>query len=206
MPKKSAIKRQFAPDRACVQCGAIMTIRRWEKPNEHLRRRHCSQKCAGASQSRDPASVLAANLAGISSRGCWEWIGHRDPRGYGRFCVKASREVLAHRLAWVVHRGPIPDGMHVLHHCDNPPCCNPDHLYLGTNADNVRDRVERDRGQRLTGETNPKARLTEDQVRAIRRDLRSQSAIAATYGIVQGTVSAIKRRRAWRHVASEDGQ
>jgi hypothetical protein len=91
--------------------------------------------------------------------------------------------VQAHRVAYQLANGAIPAGKHVLHMCDNPICCNPAHLYLGTNADNVRDRVERSRTP---------VKLTPDQVTAIRADRRTQYAIAAEYGVNQSQISRIK--------------
>lgn len=73
----------------------------------------------------------------IAPSGCWEWLGARDPRGYGRFQAEGHKR--AHRAAWALFRGPIPAGLLVCHHCDNPPCCNPDHLFVGTMSDNIRD-------------------------------------------------------------------
>jgi len=73
---------------------------------------------------------------------CWEFEGHRNRDGYGSFFVNGERDQ-AHRWAWRVANGPIADGLHVRHMCDNPPCCNPNHLELGTHADNMRDRHER---------------------------------------------------------------
>ena len=90
---------------------------------------------------------------------CWEWVGTRDPKGYGRIYVPAhlsswlrdgdglSGGVYAHRIAWRIARGPIPRGMNVLHHCDNPPCTRPSHLYVGSQLDNARDRVRRGRSK-----------------------------------------------------------
>ena len=70
---------------------------------------------------------------------CWEWRGNRDVDGYGRF--RWNYEMFgAHRVAWELAHGPVPAGMLVLHRCDNPPCCNPDHLWLGTNVENIADR------------------------------------------------------------------
>lgn len=77
-------------------------------------------------------------------RGCWEWTGHKTRNGYGRVKVR-GRRVLVHRLAFEVVHGEVPEGLRVLHHCDNPPCWRPDHLYAGTAADNKRDELERGR-------------------------------------------------------------
>lgn len=78
----------------------------------------------------------------ITDRGCWEWNAAREKSGYGR-CSKPGK--YAHRMAWLAFRGEIPSGMWVLHSCDNPPCCNPDHLWLGTPADNVHDSMRKGR-------------------------------------------------------------
>lgn len=74
------------------------------------------------------------------SEGCWEWRGARHPRlGYGKFSVSRNTNIPAHRAAWLFEHGEIPQGMRVLHKCDNPPCVRPDHLFLGTQTDNMRD-------------------------------------------------------------------
>lgn len=92
------------------------------------------------------AERLAAGLIRMPN-GCLEWTGMADSRGYGRISVH-SRIRLTHRVAWELLRGPIPDGLNVLHHCDNPPCCDTEsHLFLGTNADNAADREAKSRGQ-----------------------------------------------------------
>lgn len=75
---------------------------------------------------------------------CWNWVGCRDHNGYGRVGGRGGR--YAHRYAWTIFNGVIPDRLQVLHHCDNPPCCNPEHLWLGTHRDNMRDRDEKGRG------------------------------------------------------------
>lgn len=81
-----------------------------------------------------------------SGDGCWEWQGYRLPRGYGHFASSS-----AHRRSWELTNGPIPEGRWVLHHCDNPPCVRPDHLYAGTASDNAQDRERRGRGNHPTG-------------------------------------------------------
>lgn len=128
------------------------------------------------------------------TEGCWEWLGTRWANGYGRIGDKK-----AHRIAWERANGrPIPTGMLVCHRCDNPPCVNPAHLYLGTHRDNVRDRMERERGQRGTDVNT--AKLTEEQVHEIRaRCDRGEvhRTVAADFGISQVMVSLIARRKSW---------
>jgi len=131
--------------------------------------------------------------------GCWIWQRCRGRDGYGtiKFAKKMCR---AHRLSWQHHYGPIPKNKFVLHTCDNPPCINPSHLFLGTNMDNARDKIVKGRGADLKGEMNGFAKLTATDVLAIRRDMRLQREIAADYGIGQPNVSGIKNRKSWAHV------
>lgn len=143
---------------------------------------------------------------------CLAWTGCVDRDGYGE-TGGALGERKAHRTAWVLAHGPIPDGMSVLHRCDNPPCCAAAHLFLGTPKDNMRDRHAK--GRYATGpahhwssrpetvrrgERHPAARLTDAQVREIRAiyvDRRGeQSRLARKYGVCQGTIWRIVRNAA----------
>lgn len=83
----------------------------------------------------------------VTAPGCWEWTGTKDKHGYGRVRVD-QRKARAHRVAWEAFKGEIPAGLHVLHRCDNPGCVNPEHLFLGTHGDNMRDREAKGRGNR----------------------------------------------------------
>ncbi len=132
---------------------------------------------------------------------CILWTGARQTDGYGSRKVN-GKTWLAHRWAWTVKNGPIPKGLIVCHSCDNPPCCNPDHLSLGTDADNKRDSVAkgRHRWPVFLGEHHPAAALTAEQVRMIRSDKRSQRLIAAAYGISQSHVSDIRAGKKWSHL------
>lgn len=128
------------------------------------------------------------------SSDCWVWTGychHRD--GYGHFSVK-SKHVRSHRMSYELAYGPIPNGLGVLHTCDNPPCVRPDHLFLGDQRVNLQDCARKNR----LG--FPAYKLTEDKVRAIRKDPRIQIEIAKEYNIAQHTVSMVKLRRIWKHV------
>lgn len=131
---------------------------------------------------------------------CWEWTGGLSDKGYGTLHDTDRRVVKAHRKAFqLAHGEPVPDDRDVLHHCDNPPCCRPDHLYLGSNADNMADKVER--GRQPRGEGNTVVVLTEEQVLDIRarfsRRKRNGAALAREFGVAKRTVYDIVERRTW---------
>jgi hypothetical protein len=129
---------------------------------------------------------------------CWNWLGAKTSRGdYGIYWWEGRTHV-AHRIAYFLEHGewPIP---HCLHICDNGLCCNPKHLYAGTQADNNRDRDERGRGAR--GERSGASKLTTEQILAIRSDSRTTRVIADEYGIDYGHVGRIKRYEKWAHIA-----
>ena len=129
--------------------------------------------------------------------GCLEWQGYRFPDGYGQIRGNYPyRLERTHRVAWEAAFGPIPDGKCVLHHCDNPPCCNSEHLFLGTRGDNAADMVAK--GRNAKGEKNGQAKLTQALAVAIRMDTRSQRGIAAAYGVGRGTIRAVLCGRTWK--------
>jgi len=135
---------------------------------------------------------------------CWEWKASvTKSNGYGQFGID-RRTVGAHRVAYFLGTGEQPTGLHVLHQCDNKRCCNPAHLFLGTQQDNSDDYAAKGFGPNLghdqVGQRNGNARLTENEVRAIRASDDIQRIIAARYGITQVMVSRIKLRKAWRQV------
>lgn len=121
--------------------------------------------------------------------GCWEWTGFRNDSGYGIYGKPAKR---AHRIAYELAKGPIPDGLEICHRCDNPPCCNPAHLWAGTHLQNFRDMAKKERSglRKLTGE----------QVAAIRLDTRPLKQIAADYGMHFSAIAYAKRGGTWKHI------
>lgn len=132
---------------------------------------------------------------------CWPWTLSCDPYGYGQTSIPGQRNIGTHRVAWILTNGPIPEGLCVLHRCDNRPCCNPAHLFLGTRADNSADMVAKGRGRSLAGTDNPHAKLTADQVREIRgRAGRGEPlrALAREYGLHSSGVSRLVRRLTYR--------
>lgn len=98
--------------------------------------------------------------------GCWVWQRGRFAEGYGAIVIE-KKTMSTHRLSWILFRGDIPKRTHVCHNCDNPPCCNPDHLFLGTTQDNTADRHEK--GRDASGQKNGNAKLTDDEVTEIRQ-------------------------------------
>lgn len=131
--------------------------------------------------------------------GCWLWLGYVNPNtGYARATLK--RSVNAQRVSWIAFRGEIPCGMHVLHRCDNRICVNPEHLFIGTNADNIADKVAKGRQAFNRGLDHPASKLTEDQVRAIHADPRPLTAIAVAFGVAKSTVTGIKYQGGWSHI------
>ena len=144
---------------------------------------------------------------------CWLWVAGCSPDGYGAFGISNKgggatpwRRVRAHRFAWTLLNGPIPDGLCICHNCDTPRCVNPSHLFIGTHADNVADKVAkgRARGGSPPGEANPRAKLSSADVLEM-RDLyeagsMSQAAIGSIYGVCQAHVSDVVRRQIWTHI------
>jgi hypothetical protein len=153
-------------------------------------------------------SIEARFWAKVDKRtagGCWEWNGSRKARGYGQINAggRGGAMLKAHRVSWAIHFGSIPDGLHVLHRCDNPPCVNPDHLFLGTNKDNASDCKSKGRKASLAGEQNGRAKLNCGAVLAIRAlasEGVSRDEIKDRFAISRTTVREIIERKKWSHV------
>jgi len=140
-----------------------------------------------------------SNVARAGVDDCWEWVGHvnkSDNYGTVEFDYVAY---LAHRVAYYLGKQKDPGTKCVCHTCDNRPCCNPRHLFLGTKAENNKDRDEKGRHVALLGEEQGGARLTEDDVRDIRNSLEQQRVLAAAYGVSQSTIWRARNTH-WRHV------
>lgn len=138
---------------------------------------------------------LAAYTMPVTESGCWIWIGSLNKGGYGQINVDHTM-INAHRASWVVHRGSIPDGMSVLHACDVRCCVNPDHLFLGSHNDNMRDM--KGKGRSAWGARSGQSRLTPSDIAAIRASDRNQYELAEEYGVQQPAISAIQRGERWR--------
>jgi hypothetical protein len=152
---------------------------------------------------------------------CWLWVGRTDKSGRGQV-FRNGKRMIHHRAVWEILVSPIPPGNLLCHHCDNPRCANPLHIYVGDNASNVKDMFERGRhwtqidpvraaavglknGQAnnwSSGEANPKAKLKLEQVEAIRRDVRPTRFLAADYGVSCNSIQRIRSGKQWRSRAS----
>ena len=133
-------------------------------------------------------------------KACWIWQGKKQTGGYGQFRFK-GKLILAHRLSYIFECGPIPEGMCVLHKCDNPSCCNPKHLYLGTKKDNARDRDRKGRMADTRGSRNPNSKFTEKEIQGIRSDIRKIQMVADDYSVHASTIYDIKNHVTWKHVS-----
>lgn len=132
------------------------------------------------------------------SEGCWGWNGAKDRYGYPVIGVATSRQNLAHRVSYELYIGPIPRGAFVCHRCDNPECTNPNHLFLGDHAANMRDMSEK--GRSAHGEKNANSKLSTKDVLEIRESGGSCRGVAAEYGVSYWTVAAIRRREVWKNL------
>ena len=133
---------------------------------------------------------------------CWNWTAGKQANGYGAF-VYAGKTRYAHRFSWLLHFGTIPEGMFVCHHCDNPGCVNPKHLFLGTQTDNMQDAITKGRIGR--GEKHRNSKLTEVQVLAIRAEYQYHGknkarVLAKKHGVTTTTINRVVTRKTWKHI------
>jgi hypothetical protein len=215
------IKTKGIPMRPKIECICQVCQKRFYEFDYNIRRRgrkYCTHSCQQIA--RNKARIRPAEERfwekvdrTTTPDGCWLWIGSTiGPTHYGQF--RHGSDVMAHRVAWILAHGPIPEGLCVCHTCDVPLCVNPAHLWLGTNQDNVNDKVAKGRqprGKDLTpyehrprGECAPKAKLTADQVREIRKRHAPGSdtykILMAEFGISQHAYWCIISRKSWKHV------
>lgn len=195
--------------RSCKYCGTLFTPR--SSGNVA-----CSEECR---------FMLIKNEASVDDNGCWIWPRSFNVQtGYGQFMPDSRAPEAAHRASYRMLVGPITEGMHVCHTCDNHKCFNPDHLFLGTPKDNVQDMIRKGRdhdkvaqglkyrgenhwtkrlpGRLPKGEQNKKSKLTEAAVKAIRESDETLTVLAKRYGVSETSVSYARRGKTWAHVQS----
>jgi hypothetical protein len=197
----------------CLRCG-----KQFVTYPSHISkgRKFCSQSCYHIHRTESQPEHFWDMVDKSSPDGCWTWTGFLTPQGYGRFCVAGDNHP-AHAYAYELTYGPIPPGLEALHKCDNPPCVRPDHIFIGTQGDNVRDCATKGRiasGDRnglrvhpeaaLCGERNGHAKLTEPQVIAIRSAYVQGGVtlhtLAEQYRCTLSNICCIVNRRTWKHV------
>ena len=184
--------------------GALVTPRRTEHTVLLRRSGMPTNISTRRTDHRQPKAIeerLLNRLVRVPS-GCWEWRGAKNRNGYGNM-IAAGRHRLTHRLSYELFCGPVPDGMYVCHHCDNPACCNPAHLFSGTPRDNHADMRRKGRAKNPRGSEAAVAKITEADVVEIRAQFASgapRAGIAARYGLDETTVTHIARGRIWKHV------
>ena len=184
----------------CNRCGRTFQTRHASK--KPTARRYCSTECRWAAR-REPSTdyTFAHFWARVEKTAtCWLWMGSRHKTGYGQLYWN-GRTTRATHVAWESTNGPVPIGIFVLHTCDNPPCVNPDHLFLGTHLTNAQDKEFKGRGHQPRGERNSHAKLTTDQVMAIRNRYTQGSCtyggLATEYGVGDEAIRRIVLGMTW---------
>lgn len=186
----------------CANCGA--EVERGAKKVGRSAFSACSRACLGEMNSRrrlsreEAEKRFSARIGRVTSAGCWVWTGKPDSEGYGRFKL-CGEETGAHRAAYRLFVGEIPDGLFVCHHCDNKVCVNPSHFFLGTSAENIRDCVAK--GRQPKGTAKPDAKLDDEIVRTIRASSLPTAELSQRYGVSKQNIWAARTGRSWRHVA-----
>lgn len=196
----------------CQRCKNKFIYDTWESTGKY-----CSAKCSASPKRSRPKKfewkkateeqklnriTEAFEKSVIKREGCWEWLGNKYPNGYGKFpCIINKVRPSAHRISWMIHNGIIPPDKIVCHTCDNRSCTNPQHLFLGTQVDNMRDMYEKNRG--MIGQTHVNSKLTKANVIIIKQLLkngRSHKEIANQFNVCRGTISSINSGKTWSHV------
>lgn len=201
--------------KSCRQCGKEFSITYNVTREYWKRRKFCSHKCSTDWTRGKRRPTFGKPLKSLEKRfwnkvdrrspsECWNWVGALEKSGYG-YLGNTMRQgaIKAHRLSYEIHIGKIPAGMCVCHMCDNRQCVNPTHLFLGTRTDNNHDRDRKGRTNKMYGESNPKAKLTNANVvliREMRNSGMTQQSIADRFGISQNAVSRILNRKTWTEV------
>ena len=203
--------RLILPDKICPNCNKVFNRDLNKSIGDFRKRKFCSHKCStdyycGENHVRYKSikEKIEGNIK-ISDSGCWEWQGARRNKNgndyYGSTNI-GRKTLLAHRASYELYKGEIPSGLLVCHTCDNHKCVNPEHLFLGTHADNGRDMAQKHRGS--NGEKNPNAKLTANKVMEMRfaRKMGNipQQGIADIFGVSLKAVSKIVNNKTWKHL------
>lgn len=193
----------------CESCGNTFHYSSSRRPNA----RFCSKKCLSKltkheqdakrkylweSETRDQyieAMKIKFEKFVIRSSGCWDWAAYKNKQGYG-IMLHRNKTLKAHRASYMIYKGDIPDGIFVLHACDNPSCANPEHLFLGNNLINMRDMAAKKRNK-------PRSKLLEHQIKTIKQLLKlgvSCAKIGRDYNVSDVCIWSIKNNKSWKDI------
>lgn len=178
-------------NKICLRCGSAFNRAANVSPATWETRKFCSTSCCVEYKVTPAEERFDPKVMPEPNSGCWLWTGTADKGMYGMFW-NGKTMVRAHRFSYEMHFGTVPTGLHVLHRCDTPICVNPNHLFLGTQADNNKDRDTKGRNH---------AKLCRRHVLEIRQSDASHRVISLQYGISRSTVSKIRSRKIWAHIA-----
>lgn len=191
-------------------CGELAPIAKVTNATRGAIRGQRQRFVAGhATKLREPRPIAERFWEKVDVRGpndCWEWKAAKGPSGHGQFRIGSKRDgtqrsIPAARVAYELTYGPMKEGLEACHKCDNPPCCNPAHIFAGTHQDNMDDMVAK--GRNAKGEKYPQTKLKADDVRQIRQlcaDGMSQESVGKQFGISQASVWFIVTRKRWKHI------
>ena len=184
----------------CRVCGALRQRSPSAARTDNL---FCSKRCNArfhAEKRKNKAAEQFWSRVTIRQpEECWFWTGYKNPAGYGQIGWNGKLR-LTHRIALSLTDGDFVSQLRVCHSCDNPSCCNPAHLWRGTDHDNVHDRISKGRSNFARGEAASKTKLTTESVLAIRASKGVASIFANKFGVSVPTIHAIRTRRTWRHL------
>lgn len=185
--------------KCCAFCGNYFLA----KPHKVKigRAKYCSNPCKNNSRKKPLSERFWEHV--VKSDGCWEWNGGKAVHGYGSIHDDNGHQLRSNQASWILHHGPIPEGLWILHKCDNPPCVRPDHLYLGTHQDNMRDLILRGKGKgaAMVGSKNVHAKLREKDIPMIYKlnELGiSYTAIGRMFRVKRNAIKSIIIGKSWK--------
>ena len=208
---KDCMGLSFRVEKISIECPICKTIRLRIPSKTYLK--HCSIRCSNKIPVNKFYSIanedqLLEKLKELYEKhvvkkdGCWEWKGNKDKDGYGKFNFN-NKYTSAHRASWIIHNGPIPKGMFVLHHCDQTFCSRPDHLFIGSAKDNRIDCMNKGRSNICKGSNHAFSKLKDNDIIEIRNLLKNktpQKEIANKFNVRPETISKINLRKRWKHI------
>jgi hypothetical protein len=196
---------------ACAICGTEITSQHGRYRAKRRGYGYCSYSCDAAAKAKkadeDAAMRFMRRVNMAKGDECWTFQGRLSNKGYATFDWRApwedrSRGHPASRMMWLILNGRIPDDLEVCHSCDNPACCNPEHLWLGTHKENMEDMSKKGRGGKAgrKGSAHHGAKLREADVLAIRTATASISDLARQYAVTEENIHRILKRKTWTHI------